>query len=137
MRPIILILCNAFEDSVRQDRCITTDSPAASKKLFMLSKALLQVKVTPFILSLGRGQCRGKFNFFSSNLPLQLIFAVGFCYSNCLRINISIHGIFFNKFSSWRYFVAHKHREHSIGFSQTINCNLTQCSVIRVHCCFP
>lgn len=64
MRPIVLIVCNALDDKTRQSREITTDSPAASRKVFQLSQALKQSGVRPIILSLGRGRTNGKRDYF-------------------------------------------------------------------------
>ena len=64
MKPRILIICNALDDITRQERGITTDSPAASRKIFMLSQALRLAGVRPCIVSLGRGRAGGSRAFF-------------------------------------------------------------------------
>lgn len=55
-RLVVLIVCNALDDAIRQERRITTDSPAASRKVFMMAQALKQAGVHPVVLSLGRGR---------------------------------------------------------------------------------
>lgn len=66
MKPRVLIVCNAIDDVVRQQRGITTDSPAATRKIFMLCQALRLAGVRPLIISLGRGRAGGGGDFFSS-----------------------------------------------------------------------
>lgn len=61
--PAILIVCNALDDSTRLERGITTDSPAASRKVFLLAQALRLAGVRPYVLSLGRGKVNGSFAF--------------------------------------------------------------------------
>ena len=64
MKPSVLIFCNALEDVVRHQRGITTDSPAASRKVFMLCQAIRFGGLRPYIISLGRGRSRGSVDFF-------------------------------------------------------------------------
>ncbi len=68
MKPRVLILCNALDDVTRQQRGITTDSPAASRKIFMLCQALRLAGISPCIVSLGRGRAGGSLAFFPSVL---------------------------------------------------------------------
>jgi glycosyltransferase involved in cell wall biosynthesis len=68
MKPRVLIICNALDDGTREQRGITTDSPAASRKIFMLCHALRLAGVRPCIVSLGRGRAGGSKDFFSSVL---------------------------------------------------------------------
>lgn len=62
--PIAIVLSNALDDATRQRRGITTDSPAASRKVFMLCEALRLAGVRPYVLSLGRGRANGRVAFF-------------------------------------------------------------------------
>lgn len=64
MKPRVLIICNALDDVTRQQRGITTDSPAASRKIFMLCQALRLAGVRPCVVSLGRGRAGGSTAFF-------------------------------------------------------------------------
>ena len=68
MKPRVLIICNALDDGTREQRGITTDSPAASRKIFMLCHALRLAGVRPCIVSLGRGRAGGSKDFFPSVL---------------------------------------------------------------------
>lgn len=68
MKPRVLIICNALDDFTRQQRGITTDSPAASRKIFMLCQALRSAGIRPCIVSLGRGRADGKNVFFKQVL---------------------------------------------------------------------
>lgn len=68
MKPRVLIICNALDDVTREQRGITTDSPAASRKIFMLCHALRLAGVRPCIVSLGRGRAGGSKDFFPSVL---------------------------------------------------------------------
>lgn len=51
----IIFMCNALDDVTRRKRGISTDSPAASKKIILLCKALRLNGVRTIILSMGRG----------------------------------------------------------------------------------
>ena len=55
----VVIVCNALDDITRARRGITTDSPAASRKVVLLCRALRLAGVRPCILSLGRGRADG------------------------------------------------------------------------------
>jgi len=55
----VLILCNAMSDAVRRQRGITTDSPAATRKIVMMAQVLAQGGMRPTLLSLGRGRADG------------------------------------------------------------------------------
>lgn len=61
----IIIICNAIDDAVRSERNITTDSPAASRKVFMLADALANANVHVDIISMGRGKADGRFKFYN------------------------------------------------------------------------
>jgi glycosyltransferase involved in cell wall biosynthesis len=64
MKPHVLIVCNALDDATRLQRGISTDSPAASRKVFMLCQALRRAGVRPYVLSLGRGRAGGSLAYF-------------------------------------------------------------------------
>jgi glycosyltransferase involved in cell wall biosynthesis len=55
----IVIVCNALDDATRVARAITTDSPAASRKVFMMCRATRLAGIRPLVLSLGRGRAGG------------------------------------------------------------------------------
>jgi glycosyltransferase involved in cell wall biosynthesis len=59
MRPIVVVVCNAIDDTTRLQRRIYTDSPAASRKVFQMCQALKLAGVRPYVLSLGRGRADG------------------------------------------------------------------------------
>ncbi|UUQ66754.1 glycosyltransferase [Pseudomonas fuscovaginae UPB0736] len=63
-RPLVLVVCNALDDKTRIERGIVSDSPAASRKVFMLCQALREAGARPCILSLGRGRANGTFSYF-------------------------------------------------------------------------
>jgi len=52
----LLVMCNAIDDEMRMERKIFTDSPAASRKIFLMSRALIDVGVEVEVISLGRGK---------------------------------------------------------------------------------
>lgn len=58
-RRRLIILCNALDDRTRIERGITTDSPAASRKVFLAAKAIANAGVQPVVVSLGRGRANG------------------------------------------------------------------------------
>jgi glycosyltransferase involved in cell wall biosynthesis len=64
----LLIVCNALDDSTRLIRGIATDSPAASRKVFMLCQAIRLAEVRPIIVSLGRGRQDGSGRFFPTRV---------------------------------------------------------------------
>ena len=53
------IVCNALDETTRKDRSISTDSPAASRKVFGLASALRTKGDRAVVLSLGRGRADG------------------------------------------------------------------------------
>lgn len=58
-RRRLIILCNALDDRTRIERGITTDSPAASRKVFLAARAIAATGVKPVVVSLGRGRANG------------------------------------------------------------------------------
>jgi glycosyltransferase involved in cell wall biosynthesis len=67
-RPDLFILCNALADDVRIDRGITTDSPAATRKVAMMANIIRLTGVRTRILSLGRGRQDGSARYFRSRV---------------------------------------------------------------------
>lgn len=61
----LFILCNALADDVRLERGITTDSPAATRKVAMMAEALREAGTDVTILSLGRGRQDGSGRYFA------------------------------------------------------------------------
>jgi glycosyltransferase involved in cell wall biosynthesis len=59
MAPRIIVVCNALDDRTRMHRAIVTDSPAASRKVFLMCRAMRLAGVRPIVLSLGRGKQDG------------------------------------------------------------------------------
>jgi glycosyltransferase involved in cell wall biosynthesis len=64
----LLFVCNAFDDATRLERAVVTDSPAASRKVVMLSKALREQGVNALILSYGRGRHDDSGRYFRSKI---------------------------------------------------------------------
>lgn len=60
----LFIMCNALGDDVRTERGITTDSPAATRKVAMMADVLRYADVRTTILSLGRGRQDGSGRYF-------------------------------------------------------------------------
>ena len=58
-KPLLVYLCNAFEEKTCRERGINSDSPAASKKVFQISAALKSKGVSTIVLSMGRGRQNG------------------------------------------------------------------------------
>ena len=67
-RPVVLVVCNALDDATRLERRISTDSPAASRKVFLMAQALRQAGVYPVVLSLGRGRADGSGESFAAKV---------------------------------------------------------------------
>lgn len=64
----VIFVCNALEDSTRIEREISSDSPAASKKIFLMALALKQAGVKVVILSMGRGSQNNDGKYFKSKI---------------------------------------------------------------------
>jgi glycosyltransferase involved in cell wall biosynthesis len=116
MTKRIIFMCNALDDLTRSERGISTDSPAATRKIVLMCKALRLTGVRPIILSMGRGGSIAEWRSFSSvvrrvdGLPLlyipftsipllsQLISVFGLMYAICkLRPRGVRHLIFYNR----------------------------------------
>ena len=52
----LLVICNAIDDKTRLERKIVTDSPAATRKVFLMCKALRVTGIDARVISLGRGR---------------------------------------------------------------------------------
>lgn len=59
-------ICNALDDVTREERHIVTDSPAASRKVFMLMQAARSRGIRGIVLSMGRGSATGERTYFRS-----------------------------------------------------------------------
>ena len=68
MRRTVIILCNALDDATRLARDISTDSPAASRKVFMLAAALSATGQRVIVVSAGRGRPDGSMRLFPSSV---------------------------------------------------------------------
>lgn len=68
MKKAVFIVSNAIDDATRIERHITTDSPAASRKVFMWGDLLHSPEVETTIISLGRGRCNRSTTFFKSKV---------------------------------------------------------------------
>ncbi len=64
----LFYICNALDDDVRLERGIVTDSPAASRKIFLICQALRKAGVRAFVISLGRGRQDRSRRYFKSKV---------------------------------------------------------------------
>ncbi len=55
----VVYLSNAVDESIKAERSITTDSPAATNKVFAVARAMRSVGIRCAVLSLGRGRQNG------------------------------------------------------------------------------
>lgn len=62
----LFYICNALDDRTRIERGISTDSPAASRKIFLLCNAIKNAGVRVVVISLGRGRQNGTGRYFGS-----------------------------------------------------------------------
>lgn len=116
MRRRIIFMCNALDDVTRIKRGISTDSPAASKKIILLCKALRLDGVRIIILSMGRGGGISEWRNFSggvhrvngvpviylpfTTIPLfsQLLSSTGLMFAIFkLRLRFFTHLIYYNR----------------------------------------
>lgn len=112
----VIFLCNALDDVTRTERGISTDSPAATKKVLFMSRALRQGGVRPIILSMGRGGETAEWKSYPpvvrrieglpiiyipyTSIPIfsQLLSVLGLIYVACiLRLRGVKHLIFYNR----------------------------------------
>lgn len=63
-----IFICSMLDDDTRIERKIFSDSPAASKKVFGMARALKSKGTQPIILSMGRGKTNGSLTFFKGKL---------------------------------------------------------------------
>lgn len=64
----IFYICNALDDVTRFERGIVTDSPAASRKIFLLCRAIRKAGVRAVVISMGRGRQDGTGRYFRSKI---------------------------------------------------------------------
>lgn len=67
-KPRLIYLCNAIDESTCRERGITTDSPAATRKVIEVSKAMRDAGVRGIVLSLGRGRQNGTGRYFPARV---------------------------------------------------------------------
>jgi hypothetical protein len=65
---ILFYVCNALDDATRIKRGISSDSPAASRKIFLVCRALKSAGVRPVVVSLGRGRQDGSRRYFPTTV---------------------------------------------------------------------
>uniref|UniRef100_UPI0019D3FE05 hypothetical protein n=1 Tax=Aeromonas finlandensis TaxID=1543375 RepID=UPI0019D3FE05 len=63
-----IIISNAVSDALRDERVISSDSPAATRKVFMWANAIRSRRVRSYILSLGRGKGNGSLQFYKAKV---------------------------------------------------------------------
>jgi glycosyltransferase involved in cell wall biosynthesis len=61
-------ICNALDDATRLERAIMTDSPAASRKIFLLCRTMSEIGVRSWVISLGRGRQDGSGRYFQGKV---------------------------------------------------------------------
>jgi|SaaInlStandDraft_4_1057021.scaffolds.fasta_scaffold00875_14 glycosyltransferase involved in cell wall biosynthesis len=64
----LFYICNALDDSTRIERGIVTDSPAASRKIFLICQALRKADVHTIVISMGRGRQDGTRRYFQGKV---------------------------------------------------------------------
>lgn len=84
-----LYLCNALDDLTKSERNISTDSPAASNKVFSLCRALLGVGANISVLSMGRGRQDGT-TVWHRHFSRDYL-GVSVCYATFWNISILTH----------------------------------------------
>lgn len=67
-KPRLIYLCNAIDESTCRERGITTDSPAATRKVIEVTKAMRDAGVRGIVLSLGRGRQNGTGRYFPARV---------------------------------------------------------------------
>lgn len=67
-KPRLIYLCNAIDESTCRERGITTDSPAATRKVIEVTKAMRDAGVKGIVLSLGRGRQNGTGRYFPAHV---------------------------------------------------------------------
>lgn len=64
MTHTVFFYCNAVDGDIRAERNITTDSPAATRKVFGIARALRVAGCDVTVISMGRGRVPGQFAFY-------------------------------------------------------------------------
>lgn len=64
----LIYLCNAIDEGTCRARGITTDSPAATRKVIEVTKAMRDAGVRGIVLSLGRGRQNGSGRYFPARV---------------------------------------------------------------------
>ncbi len=98
----LIILCNAIDDHTRTERGIVTDSPAASRKVFLMARALVGAGVKPLVLSMGRGRADGSARSFSATARRSHGVPVVYMRFTHTRILSEIISLFSPVYILWR-----------------------------------
>lgn len=64
----LFYICNALDDVTRLERGIVTDSPAASRKIFLICQALRKSNIRAMVISVGRGKQDRSGRYFQSKV---------------------------------------------------------------------
>lgn len=86
---LVLIICNAFDDETLRLRGITSDSPAASRKVVNLSSILCSGNIENYIVSMGRGKTTSR-KVYSSGFS-KSISGINFIYAPFVNIPFITH----------------------------------------------
>lgn len=87
--PRYIYLCNAIDEATVERRAITTDSPAATRKVFNLCRALKDAGSIPYILSLGRGRQNGSGALFPTTA--RQVSGIGVLYAAFWHLPVLTH----------------------------------------------
>lgn len=83
----VIYICNVLDDQTKHERKIATDSPAATKKVFSICRALNRSGCRSIVLSMGRGRSDGSGHRFTArSCRIYGVITVYCAFCHCSRI---------------------------------------------------
>lgn len=100
-----VIVSNAVSDKLRNERGISSDSPAATRKVFMWANTIKSRRVRSYILSLGRGKGNGSLQFYKAKVERKdgvAVIYLPFCHISVVSELITLFALPYFIWKFWK-----------------------------------
>jgi hypothetical protein len=114
MSRAVFYVSNALDDATRLQRGIQTDSPAASRKVFLVCEAARRAGIRAVVVSLGRGRGTGRLRFWPTSV--RRVGGVPVIYLSFVSLGLVSQVLSLVALAPVLWRIRHKYREATVLF---------------------